>query len=329
MKRPWVAPLIPIYAAGWSLRASALQLGWVSGQRLRRPVISVGSVSAGGAGKTPLTIALARLIAAEGIAVDVLSRGYGRQSREALAVDIGGDAETFGDEPLLIAREAGVPVFVAAQRWKAGQIAEQRTVSGCAVHLLDDGFQHRQLRRALDIAMVSADDLRDHLLPAGNLREPLRALQRADVLVVRDDDEPVLTWLAQQKLQQTVWRSHRQMHWPAAMPENVFAFCGIARPEAFLNGLRAGGVSIAGERVLRDHQVYSEPQIVRLCRELQQSGARAFVTTAKDLARLGHRVDALRQAAPVFCAEVKIHFTDPESVIERIRSVCSAPQRHL
>ena len=323
MRRPWLAPLVPIYAAGWSLRAFALERGWVARQRLHWPVISVGSVSAGGAGKTPLTIALARLLAAQGLAVDVLSRGYGRKSREALIVEANGDAETFGDEPLLIARESGVPVLVAAQRWKAGQIAEQQTVSDCAVHLLDDGFQHRQLHRALDLAMVSADDLCDHLLPAGNLREPLRALQRADVLLVRDDEEQVLTWLARRNIRQTVWRYQRQMHWPAAMPRKVFAFCGIARPEAFLSGLRAGGVHVAGELVLRDHQPYSEQDLARMCKELQQCGAQAFVTTTKDLARLGNRADALRQVAPVFCAEVTIEFREPMAVVERIRTVCA------
>ncbi len=323
MRRPWLAPLVPVYAAGWLLRAMALQHGWVRRQRLRWPVISVGSVSAGGAGKTPLTIALARLLVAHGMAVDVLSRGYGRKSRETLLVDASGDAETFGDEPLLIARESGVPVLVATQRWKAGDIAEQQAVSGCAVHLLDDGFQHRQLHRALDIAMVSAEDLCDHLLPAGNLREPLRALQRADALLVRDDDEQMLTWLARQKIRQTIWRYHRQMQWPTAMPRKVFAFCGIARPEAFLRGLRAGGVEIAGERVLRDHQTYAEQDVARLCKELQQCGAHAFVTTTKDLARLGNRADALRQVAPVFCAEVILQFADAVAVVERIRTVCA------
>ncbi len=326
MRRPWLAPLMPFYATGWLVRAWALQYGWVRRQWLRWPVISVGSISAGGAGKTPLTIALARLLVAHGMAVDVLSRGYGRESREALLVDATGDAETYGDEPLLIARESAVPVVVAAQRWKAGQIAEQQAVSGCAVHLLDDGFQHRSLHRALDIVLVSEEDLRDHLLPAGNLREPLRALRWADVLLVRDDDEPALDWLARQKTRQTVWRYHRAMQWPAAMPQKVFAFCGIARPEAFLRGLRAGGVEIAGERVLRDHQGYSEQELSRLCEQLQRCGAHAFVTTAKDLARLGNRADALRHVAPVFCAEVIVQFADPGAVVECIRTACAEAQ---
>ncbi len=331
MKRPWLAPLAPLYAAAWSLRTWALYAGWAKRRRLNWPVVSVGSISTGGAGKTPLTIALARLMTADGIAVDVLSRGYGRKTGQALAVDpdgdVGGDAETFGDEPLLIARQARVPVYVAGQRWEAGRIAETRPTAGCAAHLLDDGFQHWQLERALDIAMVGVEDLGDHLLPAGNLREPLRALQRADVLAVREDDAAAREWFSQQKTQQPVWLYRRTMHWPAEMPESVFAFCGIARPEAFLQGLRAGGVRLAGERILRDHQPYGEQEMARLRRELEQCGARAFVTTAKDLARMGSRVVKLQQAAPVFCADVEVSFMDPEAVMERIRKACREQDR--
>src|SRR5258708_1971016 len=135
MRRPLMAPLIPLYAAGAALRSAGLRLGLERVQRLSWPVISVGNLSAGGAGKTPLTIASAGLVAGEGIQVDVFSRGYGRIGTAIEQVDPDGSPERFGDEPLLIAREAGVPVYVGAQRFEAGRLAEAKPESAARVHL--------------------------------------------------------------------------------------------------------------------------------------------------------------------------------------------------
>ncbi len=180
MKRPILLPLVPLYAAGLALREMRLEHGWEPVRRLQHPVISIGNLSTGGSGKTPLTITLAKLLAARGLHVDVLSRGYGRRSAVPLRVDPKGSADQFGDEPLLIAREAAAPVYVAAERYDAGRLAEDEfTRQGGElaagqvplVHILDDGFQHRQLVRDVDILLLSRDDWQDHLLPAGNLRE--------------------------------------------------------------------------------------------------------------------------------------------------------------
>ena len=184
MKRPWLVPLIPVYAAGLALRSAGLLLGVQPIRRLRWPVISVGNLSVGGTGKTPFTIALARLLMPEGIHVDVLSRGYGRRSAEVERVDVDGGPERYGDEPLLIARETKAPVYVGPKRWQTGRLAEKEAGAVGGVHLLDDGFQHRQLARTVDIVIVNSEDLGDVLLPAGNLRERVDALRRARVLAV-------------------------------------------------------------------------------------------------------------------------------------------------
>src|SRR5277367_3799169 len=121
MKRPWLVPLVPLYAAGLAMHMAGFRLGALPLRRLRWPVISVGNLSVGGTGKTPFTIALAKLLAREGWHVDVLSRGYGRKDTAAVRrVDTAGSAEEFGDEPLLIANSTAVPVYVAAERWRAG-----------------------------------------------------------------------------------------------------------------------------------------------------------------------------------------------------------------
>ena len=123
MKRPWLAPFTPLYAAAAALRNLSLGAGWEPVRRLRFPVVSIGNLSTGGAGKTPLTIALGKALTQRGLHVDVLSRGYGRKSRKPARVDPAGTAENFGDEPVLIARKTGVPVYVASQRYQAGLLA--------------------------------------------------------------------------------------------------------------------------------------------------------------------------------------------------------------
>ena len=121
--RKLLAPLVPAYRLALLLRELRLGTRLEPVRRLRFPVVSIGNLSTGGSGKTPLTIALARAFAGRGFRVDVLTRGYGRQSRLAARVDPEGTAAEFGDEPLLIARQAGVPVYVAPQRYDAGLLA--------------------------------------------------------------------------------------------------------------------------------------------------------------------------------------------------------------
>ena len=162
--------------------------------RLGRPVVSVGSLAVGGAGKTPFVIYLAELLRQDGFRVDILSRGYGRRSSGVQVVEsiltpataaagsstpilstsptIAGDAARFGDEPVLMRQRLGnVPVIVGESRYQAGVEAEQRFKTD--LHLLDDGFQHRELARDFDIVLLSPRDLEDRLLPLGRLREPL------------------------------------------------------------------------------------------------------------------------------------------------------------
>src|SRR5579863_5993123 len=123
--RSLLLPLTPLYRLGLALRERRLASGREPIHRLQWPVISIGNLSTGGAGKTPLTIALAQALAARGFAVDVLSRGYGRRSKLPARVDPAGSPDDFGDEPLLIARAANVPVYVALQRYDAGLLAER------------------------------------------------------------------------------------------------------------------------------------------------------------------------------------------------------------
>ena len=318
MARPALLPLVPLYRLGLGLRELRLRSGLEPVRRLRRPVISVGSLSAGGAGKTPMTVALARAFTARGLRVDVLSRGYGRRGTAAVRVDLGGAAEDFGDEPLLIAREAGVTVYVAAQRFEAGLLAEADASDAPVVHLLDDGFQHRQLHRDVNILLLDENDLlSDRLLPAGNLREPAAAMRRADVIVIpAGDGAPSLeSNLRARGWQRPVWRLQRRMDAPACKGP-VAAFCGIARPEQFFAGLEAAGLRLQARVAFPDHHRYTASDLDRVLAAARTAGADAIITTEKDRVRLGPLSRRLAESLPLRTATLRIEIEDEASAME-------------
>ncbi|SRR6266568_909583 len=320
MKRPWLTPFVPLYAAGVALRDMRLKNGWEPIRRLRFPVISIGNLSTGGSGKTPFAIALAKLLTKRGFQVDVLSRGYGRQNTEPLRVCADGADEEFGDEPLLIAQQAGVPVYVAPQRFDAGLLAEvdlqaQRRDAGAdncpAAHILDDGFQHRQLARDIDILLLSRADLHDCLLPAGNLREPLAALRRAHVIAIPADEPELCSDLKAWGWQGPIWRLHRRMDVPK-VTSPVAAFCGIARPEQFFAGLEGAGLRLSSSIVFRDHHRYTARDVKRLDSAAQFSDVTAILTTEKDKVRMG----VLRTCRPLLAVGLRTEVEDESDALE-------------
>jgi tetraacyldisaccharide 4'-kinase len=313
--RPWLWPLMPAYRLALALRDVQLRMGLKPVRRLRWPVVSVGNLSAGGAGKTPLTIALARALTARGVKVDVLSRGYGRRSALPLLVDPGGTAEEFGDEPLVIAREANVPVFVAAERYEAGLLAERGALSGVGLHLLDDGFQHRQLHRDVDILLLSSEDLGDHLLPAGNLREALHAAERADVIAIPADEPDVAEWVMSRGWKGTVWRVRRRMDVPH-VDGPVMAFCGIARPEQFFDGLESGGLRVAARFSFADHHRYTAGDLEKITSAAQQVGAMALLTTEKDRVRLGAMAASFPASLPLEAVSLRTEIEDEAVAVD-------------
>lgn len=318
MIRPF-AWLMPLYAAAAGAKNAAFDRGWTQPQQLDWPVVSVGNLSVGGSGKTPLVIRLAQLLSAEGIPVDVLSRGYGRNASETEQVDPNGDAARYGDEPLLIARAAAVPVYVGASRYEAGMLAESKAREP-GIHLLDDGFQHRQLARALDIVVLHSDDLRDMLLPAGRLREPLSSLRRADVIVLRAEDRSLEATLRKRGISAPVWIQHRNLVVEPAPP--AVAFCGIARPEEFFSALRSNGIEPAATLAFRDHQHYSTSELNRLITAFHGNKAQCWITTEKDEARLTPaQRELLGNIAPLRIARLQVSLEDEPAILHQIRSL--------
>jgi len=278
-------PASTLFGAGVSLRNALYDRRILKIRKLARPVVSIGNISVGGSGKTPFVITLGRLLMDAGIESDVLSRGYGRNSDEVAIVNPDGSPEQFGDEPLLIARKLAAPVIVGANRYQAGLMAEEK-FPRTRLHLLDDAFQHRRLHRDFDIVLVSDDDVREPLLPAGRLREPFSSLRRADVVVLASGSTMPLP-------ARTVWRIRRQIHFLGPMAR-VVAFCGIARPTQFFTGLKKLGMDLADTVAFPDHHRYRQADIERLLRAKDSAGAQGFITTDKDAVNLGPLAKQLR-----------------------------------
>ena len=298
-RRPWALPFVPLYRAAAALDASLYTSGLRRAHKLAWPVISVGSLSAGGAGKTPVAIALANMLTERGWHVDILSRGYGRKGTGNERVELANlsadqAAEQFGDEPTLIAQRTSAPVYVGKDRFASGQLAEQQaTTSG--IHILDDGLQHRRLARDLDIVLVTAEDLTDTLLPAGNLREPLTALRGADAVVLREEEREAIEAQVRALAGPTppLWSIRRTLRFP--QPLGVFsaglrplAFCALARPEGFAASLQASGCGIIDTVVFDDHHRYASGDIDQILKAARDLNATGFVTTEKDAVKLSH-----------------------------------------
>jgi tetraacyldisaccharide 4'-kinase len=313
--RRLLLPLVPLYRLALALRE--LRLHVEPARRLRFSVVSIGNLSTGGAGKTPLAIALAQALSARGLRVDVLSRGYGRQSKLAARVLPGGSAEDFGDEPLLIARETGVPVYVAHRRYDAGLLAEAEALagSGQGVHLLDDGFQHRQLARDVDILLLNQRDWQDSLLPAGNLREPLNAIRRASVIAIPANEPELESALRVWGWTGPIWRLHRTMEIPAVSGP-VAAFCGIARPEQFFAGLEAAGLEVGFRLAFPDHFTYTRRVLEELIDNAREKEVTAIITTEKDLVRLGALTSTFPQSMPLATARLRIEIKNQTEAID-------------
>jgi len=283
-------PLSFVFGAGVKVRNRLYDSGSLRARELRGPVVSVGNISVGGAGKTPFTILTGELLKSRGIQFDILSRGYGRSTTGTAIVDPNGSPRQFGDEPLLMARRLGVPAIVGEDRYEAGLLAEK--THGVRLHLLDDGFQHRRLKRDFDIALVTSDDFSDRLLPAGRLREPVTALVRADAVVVTGTIAPEQLPAAVKR----VWKVQRGIA-KFEVAGRPFVFCGIARPQQFLSQLQTLGIQPAGVEIYRDHHAYTEADARHLLRARDRAQAATFITTEKDAVNLGPLLEHLESVA--------------------------------
>jgi tetraacyldisaccharide 4'-kinase len=291
---------------------------------LARPVISIGNLAMGGSGKTPLVSHVARALQSLGYRPSVLSRGYARPRPLDGAVVVSDGArilatyDTAGDEPLMLARQLpGCIVVVAPDRYLAGTFAERRL--GCTVHVLDDGFQHLQLARTLDILVVTRRDLEDRVMPRGRLREPLDAMHAADAVVVPAEED--LEDAVRAAGATRVFRMSRRL--AEGRQEAVFAFAGIGRPAAFFDDLAREGWSVVGSRAFADHHRYSATEVSTLSDEARRAGATLLVTTEKDAARL----EGVRPEMPIAAVPLAVTVEPAQQFAAWLDAACSEPRR--
>jgi tetraacyldisaccharide 4'-kinase len=295
-----VDPLSAMYGAAATWRRRWYATTATRARRLSRPVISIGNLRVGGTGKTPATACIARMLVERGERPVILSRGYARQkqSRGVTIVSnrhfVIAEAAASGDEPMLLARMLpGVPVLVCADRYRAGQLAEERFDP--TVHLLDDGFQHVTLARDIDLLLIDQDDLDDRVLPAGRLREPIASASVAHAAIVPNVAPDVARAVADRAGVGEAFVLSRSLgplvmlrdgDTPPVSGAPIFAVAGIARPERFLTDLTAAGWNVAGSMTFRDHHVFSSRDVGRIAAAAKAAGATAVVTTEKDAVRL-------------------------------------------
>jgi tetraacyldisaccharide 4'-kinase len=274
-------------------------------KRLPVRVISIGNITTGGTGKTPLAIALAGEAARRGFKPCILTRGYRGKLRGPVLVSPRMSEGEVGDEPLLMARKLpGVPVVKGARRHHAGLYALSSLSPAPDLFILDDGFQHRRIHRDVDVVLVSAVNPFDNrrLLPMGLLREPLGELKRADAIVITKSDgldtSELEAFIRRYNSAAPVFRSGvrptsvRSVQGEEHAPEwlsgrSVFLFSGIEEPETFPALVRASGARVESSLFFPDHYRYRQRDLEEISREAGRAGAEWIMTTEKDIMRLG------------------------------------------
>jgi tetraacyldisaccharide 4'-kinase len=298
-----------LYRLGSGLHHAGYDLGLRRVKRLPAPIISVGNLSVGGTGKTPLTMAVVESLTRLGLPCGIISRGYGRRSKQPVAWVSHGDgplleADQAGDEPVMMARRLNVPIAVGNDRHAVG--AEMLRLFGPRVLVGDDMFQHRRLHRDLDIlAMDAASPLEEgRMLPRGRLREAVSACRRAQAVVLSRADNPHEVRAARAELRMK-WGNGPILectHRLAGLSEAggnplspaeytgapVLGFCGLARPDRFAKSLSQLGLRTTGLEPFADHYFFNARDIEGLWKKAKAKGAKALVCSEKDLVRLSN-----------------------------------------
>lgn len=332
-------PLNPYrYAVAW--RNHRYDTGAAVSEQADVPVISVGNISAGGTGKTPFVRWMTKLYREHGIMPAVVSRGYGRTTKGALLVSDGHNEavspDESGDELALHAMDGNI-VVAAEQRIEGCRIAIRH---GAQICIIDDGFQHRQLRRDLDIVLIDRATLYGSLLPFGRLREPLTALKRAHVvaiheqlseeetrilptnpnsLVIRYDTEVVIPYFATSPKSRLPGESV-----PSYFKGNpTLAVCGIAKPERFIVSAEKAGFSVTQTMTFPDHVRYDAQRIQTILDACAQSEISQILTTEKDIVKLmRHYYEFTTQAVKIIVLPVHIVVTSgKEALLSILRSL--------
>jgi len=294
-------------------------------------VISVGNLSMGGTGKSPVVAAIAQWLIDRGQRPAILSRGYARADAVdgvVVVSDGGGIRSTLeqsGDEPMMLARQVpGAIVCVSPDRHLAGTLAEREL--GATVHVLDDGFQHIELARELDILVTTVGEIPSgKVIPAGKLREPIDAAARAQILVVSDATAGAAASEAWTLGISQSCGVRRMLSGPICLKADappqadgsILALAGIANPQRFFQALKETPFAVADTMTFPDHHRYSPSDVAAIALRLQSSGAKAVFTTDKDAVRF----ESLSVSFPIYRVPLIVEFDPPEPLFESIKAV--------
>lgn len=346
MKSLILLPLSTVYGALTRTRLSLYRRGAFHTITLDRPVISVGNLTAGGTGKTPLVEWIARTLAATGKKVCILTRGYGRENPDRQVIVSDGEkilatpAEA-GDEPYLLAMNlSGVAAVICnANRIAAGKGAIKHLGAGCFV--LDDGFQHLRLARDLNIVTIDATNPwgGGNLLPYGRLREPIGGLTRSDCVVITrcdlaDNLDSLKTEICRLSGDRPVFESRMRALRISALKElgdatptstPMAAFCAVGNPHSFFSQLRQAGYDLRLEKTYPDHHSYTQREIDLLLQTAGEVGAECLITTAKDAVKL----QSMSFSLPCYVLEIEMWIENGNElsrlVIEAARKIDFQP----
>jgi len=323
-------PLGRLYGAAMGLRTRLYAAGLLHSRRLPGTVISVGNLTVGGTGKTPMVLWLAERLLAEGHRPVILTRGYrgfGNRSDEGMP-----------DEVALLRRRLGehVQFGIGKDRYQNGLALSK---NGAEWFILDDGFQHLELERDADIVLIDSTDSfgSGAVLPAGRLREPRSALARADVVVITRTShvaalENEIRWITSAPIFYGQMRLETVLRAPSmteALLERVqrqykfFAFCGIGNPAAFFNDLTKWGFSVADRRSFADHHRYALAEMQELERAAIARGAGALICTEKDISNLPH---SLATSLPIYACRIRLALSDEEAFWKTVRAAVARSQ---
>ena len=335
----WKSLLAAPYGFATCLRTRLYERGWLTPRRLPCPVVSVGNLTVGGTGKTPMTMWVAEKLLEQGKKPGILSRGYRRKSqREFLLVSDGtsvlaGPHEA-GDEPYLMAtRCPGVVVAVGADRYALGRWVLDLVPVDCFI--LDDGFQHLGLVRDVNLLLVDSSDSAGmkELLPVGRLREPLAEAGRAsDIILTRVEDEsrnsnvleaiekamgstinPITTRFAVKRL----ISASESISPSDVRGKKALIFSGIGNPNQFRRTVNALGVQVVDELVFRDHEAYDPSTVKNIHQRIELNRPDLVLTTEKDLIKVQ---SSWSVPTPLFAVCLELEFLDGQSRLEKALS---------
>jgi len=338
MKSIVLPPLSLLYDAVTRTRLSLYRRGTFHTTKLARPVISVGNITTGGTGKTPLVEWVARTVAAQGKRVCILTRGYGRKDPHLQVIVSDGygvlaSPGEAGDEPYLLATKLTglAAVISSADRIAAGEEAIKDFGTECFV--LDDGFQHLRLARDLNIVMIDATNPwgGGKLLPYGRLREAPEGLSRADCIVLTRCDqaasvEELRDQIARFAGKRPIFNSRMSAVRVSPLKNGseapspttrVAVFCAVGNPRSFFDHVRRLGYEVVLEKSFLDHHIYSQDEIDSLTRAAKNAGAEALITTAKDAVKFR----SLSFPIPCYVMEIEINIDDAEELTRLLRQI--------